>query len=116
MKVPRPLFPSNCRPVDVGLRRTVDTRQRWVALGYPEDERGIVAITGPRAVHPAGHTYNRRNAFAVDGAHHGQLLDEIELGHRVAVATDDPMWIAYRLAAACQPDHVRFISHVSRAA
>ena len=75
-----------------------------------------MASTDPRTFHPAGRSYKRRNAFAVVGAHRGQLLNEIELGHRVAVATDDPMWIAYRLVAACQPDRIRFVYRERRAA
>ena len=75
-----------------------------------------MAITDPRRFHPAGRSYNRRDAFAVVGAHRGQLLNEIELGHRVSVASDDPMWIAYRLAAACQPDNMRFVLYERRAA
>jgi hypothetical protein len=75
-----------------------------------------MAITDPRTIHPAGRSYKHRNSYAVVGAHRGQLVSEIELGHRVAVATDDPMWIAYRLVAACQPDHMRFVRHERRAA
>jgi hypothetical protein len=75
-----------------------------------------MAITDPRTIHAAGRSYKHRNAYAVVGAHRGRLVSEIELGHRVAVATDDLMWIAYRLVAACQPDHMRFVRHERRAA